>query len=70
MTVPVNVECAIEDHSLRVHQDHLKDMGRVRERKYYASLDGSSPDVQPAVAGAEPEDTVAALGAVHDHRPR
>ncbi|MDF3300060.1 Ku protein [Streptomyces tropicalis] len=33
VTVPVHVESATEDHSIRFHQYHLKDMGRVRVRK-------------------------------------
>lgn len=34
VTVPVNVVSATEDHSIRFHQYHLEDMGRVRVRKY------------------------------------
>ncbi|WP_456302429.1 non-homologous end joining protein Ku [Streptomyces chartreusis] len=34
MTVPINVVGATEDHSIRFHQYHLEDMGRVRVRKY------------------------------------
>lgn len=34
VTVPVNVVGATEDHSIRFHQYHLEDMGRVRVRKY------------------------------------
>jgi non-homologous end joining protein Ku len=30
VTVPVNVVSATEDHSIRFHQYHLQDMGRVR----------------------------------------
>jgi DNA end-binding protein Ku len=33
VTVPVNVVSATEDHSIRFHQYHLQDMGRVRTRK-------------------------------------
>ncbi|MFE4579176.1 non-homologous end joining protein Ku [Streptomyces chartreusis] len=33
-TVPINVVSATEDHSIRFHQYHLEDMGRVRVRKY------------------------------------
>ncbi|MGW1801695.1 non-homologous end joining protein Ku [Streptomyces sp. NPDC001984] len=33
MTVPINVVGATEDHSVRFHQYHLEDMGRVRVRK-------------------------------------
>jgi DNA end-binding protein Ku len=32
--VPINVQSATEDHSVRFHQYHLEDMGRVRVRKY------------------------------------
>ena len=34
VTVPIHVVPATEDHSLRFHQYHLEDMGRVRVRKY------------------------------------
>ncbi|MFI9819933.1 Ku protein [Streptomyces sp. NPDC052013] len=34
VTVPVNVVSATEDHSVRFHQYHLEDMGRVRVRKF------------------------------------
>ncbi|MGI5411094.1 Ku protein [Streptomyces chartreusis] len=34
VTVPINVVSATEDHSIRFHQYHLEDMGRVRMRKY------------------------------------
>ncbi|MFC9891523.1 non-homologous end joining protein Ku [Streptomyces pilosus] len=34
VTVPINVISATEDHSVRFHQYHLEDMGRVRVRKY------------------------------------
>ncbi|MFE7958813.1 Ku protein [Streptomyces sp. NPDC057413] len=34
VTVPINVVSATEDHSIRFHQYHLEDMGRVRTRKY------------------------------------
>jgi DNA end-binding protein Ku len=34
VTIPVNVVPATEDHSVRIHQYHLEDMGRVRVRKY------------------------------------
>ena len=33
MTVPINVQSATEDHSIRFRQYHLEDMGRVRVRK-------------------------------------
>lgn len=33
VTVPINVVSATEDHSIRFHQYHLADMGRVRVRK-------------------------------------
>ncbi|MEW2463162.1 Ku protein [Microbacterium sp. NPDC047426] len=34
VTVPIQVQSATEDHSVRFHQYHLEDMGRVRVRKY------------------------------------
>ncbi|GAA2321449.1 hypothetical protein GCM10010234_79110 [Streptomyces hawaiiensis] len=34
MTVPINVQSATEDHSIRFHQYHLEDIGRVRVRKF------------------------------------
>ncbi|MER5938435.1 Ku protein [Streptomyces sp. NPDC001928] len=34
VTVPINVVGATEDHSIRFHQYHLEDGGRVRVRKY------------------------------------
>jgi DNA end-binding protein Ku len=34
VTVPIKVQSATEDHSVRFHQYHLEDMGRVRVRKY------------------------------------
>jgi DNA end-binding protein Ku len=33
VTVPIHVQSATEDHSIRFHQYHLEDMGRVRYRK-------------------------------------
>jgi DNA end-binding protein Ku len=33
VTVPIQVQSATEDHSVRFHQYHLADMGRVRVRK-------------------------------------
>ncbi|MFF8676001.1 Ku protein [Streptomyces sp. NPDC015242] len=39
VTVPVNVVSATEDHSLRFHQYHLEDMGRVRVRKFCEAED-------------------------------
>jgi DNA end-binding protein Ku len=37
--VPIHVVSATEDHSIRFHQVHLEDMGRVRNRKI-CSIDG------------------------------
>lgn len=34
VTVPIHVQSATEDHSIRFHQVHLEDTGRVRNRKY------------------------------------
>jgi DNA end-binding protein Ku len=34
VTVPSSIASATEDHSIRFHQYHLQDMGRVRVRKY------------------------------------
>ncbi|MFE7442196.1 Ku protein [Streptomyces chartreusis] len=39
VTVPINVVSATEDHSIRFHQYHLEDMGRVRVRKYCETED-------------------------------
>jgi len=39
VTVPVNVVSATEDHSVRFHQYHLEDMGRVRVRKFCETED-------------------------------
>ncbi|MEV7083974.1 Ku protein [Streptomyces sp. NPDC093516] len=39
VTVPINVVSATEDHSLRFHQYHLEDMGRVRVRKFCEAED-------------------------------
>ncbi|MFC9163709.1 Ku protein [Streptomyces fungicidicus] len=39
VTVPVNVVSATEDHSVRFHQYHLEDMGRVRLRKFCETED-------------------------------
>jgi DNA end-binding protein Ku len=33
VTVPIHVQSATEDHSIRFHQVHVEDMGRVRNRK-------------------------------------
>ncbi|MFB8039645.1 Ku protein, partial [Streptomyces sp. NPDC056004] len=33
VTIPIKVVSATEDHSIRFHQVHLEDMGRVRTRK-------------------------------------
>ncbi len=32
--MPINVQSATEDHSIRFHQYHLEDLGRVRVRKF------------------------------------
>ncbi|MFJ2007908.1 Ku protein [Streptomyces chartreusis] len=37
--MPINVVGATEDHSIRFHQYHLEDMGRVRVRKYCETED-------------------------------
>jgi DNA end-binding protein Ku len=34
VSVPINVQSATEDHSIRFHQCHLEDMGRIRVRKF------------------------------------
>ncbi|MFD7054847.1 Ku protein [Streptomyces mirabilis] len=34
VTIPIRVTAATEDHSIRFHQVHLEDLGRVRVRKY------------------------------------
>ncbi|MEU0194678.1 Ku protein [Streptomyces afghaniensis] len=34
VTMPITVASATEDHSIRFHQYHLEDMGRVRVREY------------------------------------
>jgi DNA end-binding protein Ku len=39
VTVPINVQSATEDHSIRFHQYHLQDMGRVRVRKFCETED-------------------------------
>ncbi|GAA2540778.1 hypothetical protein GCM10010423_43730 [Streptomyces levis] len=39
VTVPINVVSATEDHSVRFHQYHLEDMGRVRVRKFCEAED-------------------------------
>ncbi|WP_149551453.1 Ku protein [Streptomyces marokkonensis] len=39
VTVPINVVSATEDHSVRFHQYHLEDMGRVRVRKFCETED-------------------------------
>ncbi|MEV7789840.1 Ku protein [Streptomyces sp. NPDC088106] len=39
VTVPINVVSATEDHSVRFHQYHLQDMGRVRVRKFCETED-------------------------------
>ncbi|WP_231158574.1 Ku protein [Streptomyces sp. CNZ748] len=38
-TVPINVVSATEDHSVRFHQYHLEDMGRVWVRKFCETED-------------------------------
>ncbi|MFJ8357317.1 Ku protein [Streptomyces sp. NPDC093984] len=43
VTIPVNVVPATEDHSVRFHQYHLEDMGRVRVRKYCELEDREVP---------------------------
>ena len=43
VTIPVNVVPATEDHSVRFHQYHLQDMGRVRVRKYCELEDREVP---------------------------
>lgn len=39
VTVPINVVSATEDHSVRFHQYHRQDMGRVRVRKFCETED-------------------------------
>ncbi|MFC7994461.1 Ku protein [Streptomyces pilosus] len=39
VTVPINVVSATEDHSVRFHQYHLEDMGRVRVRRFCETED-------------------------------
>ncbi|WP_456030396.1 non-homologous end joining protein Ku [Streptomyces werraensis] len=39
VTVPINVVSATGDHSVRFHQYHLEDMGRVRVRKFCETED-------------------------------
>lgn len=34
VTIPIRVTTATEDHSMRFHQYHLEDQGRIRTRKY------------------------------------
>ncbi|MFF1263853.1 Ku protein [Streptomyces sp. NPDC058321] len=34
VTIPIRVTTATEDHSIRFHQYHLEDQGRIRTRKY------------------------------------
>ncbi|MFD4714387.1 Ku protein [Streptomyces sp. NPDC058430] len=34
VTIPIKVTAATEDHSIRFHQYHLEDQGRIRTRKY------------------------------------
>ncbi|MEU6217489.1 Ku protein [Streptomyces sp. NPDC047022] len=43
VTIPVDVVPATEDHSVRFHQYHLEDMGRVRVRKYCEAEDREVP---------------------------
>src|SRR5690606_16373544 len=43
VTVPINVVSATEDHSVRFHQYHLEDMGRVRVRKFCEIEDREVP---------------------------
>lgn len=43
VTIPVDVVPATEDHSVRFHQYHLEDMGRVRVRKYCEVEDREVP---------------------------
>lgn len=43
VTVPINVVSATEDHSVRFHQYHLQDMGRVRVRKFCETEDREVP---------------------------
>ncbi|MGW1161715.1 non-homologous end joining protein Ku [Streptomyces sp. NPDC002513] len=43
VTIPVDVVPATEDHSVRFHQYHLEDMGRVRVRKYCEIEDREVP---------------------------
>ncbi|GAA3043828.1 non-homologous end joining protein Ku [Streptomyces glomeratus] len=43
VTIPINVVPATEDHSVRFHQYHLRDMGRVRVRKYCEIEDREVP---------------------------
>ncbi|MFF7189524.1 Ku protein [Streptomyces sp. NPDC008222] len=43
VTIPINVVPATEDHSVRFHQYHLEDMGRVRVRKFCEIEDREIP---------------------------
>ncbi|GAA2425143.1 hypothetical protein GCM10010255_78680 [Streptomyces coeruleofuscus] len=55
MTVPINVQSATEDHSVRFHQYHLEDMGRVRVRKIGKSHQLTKEQVIP-ISGDELRD--------------
>ncbi|WP_055489393.1 Ku protein [Streptomyces sp. TP-A0356] len=48
VTIPINVVPATEDHSIRFHQYHVRDMGRVRVRKFCEVEDR---EVQPDEIG-------------------
>ncbi|MEU6216721.1 Ku protein [Streptomyces sp. NPDC047022] len=43
VTVPIHVQSATEDHSVRFHQYHLEDMARVRVRKFCELEDREVP---------------------------
>jgi DNA end-binding protein Ku len=46
VTVPIHVQSATEDHSIRFHQYHLEDMGRVRTRKVCEIEDREVPNAE------------------------
>ncbi|MEV8605538.1 Ku protein [Streptomyces griseoviridis] len=69
VTVPINVQSATEDHSVRFHQYHLEDMSRVRVRKYCEIEDrevstleiGKGYEVSPGNVIAISDDDLAGL---------
>lgn len=61
VTIPIKVLSTVEDHSIRFHQYHLEDMGRVRTRKICELEDREVPNVEIGKGYEIAKDTLVAV---------